>query len=62
MPATAPVDSALHDKRVAEALQLQRSRAAAADALKAKNKVPFVALLLIDLRDAFSLHYFILLK
>lgn len=57
-----PLDSALHDKRVAEALQLQRSRAAAADALKAKNKVPFVALLLIDLHDALSLHYFILLK
>lgn len=34
-----PLDSALHEKRVAEALQLQRSRAAAADALKAKTKV-----------------------
>jgi hypothetical protein len=34
-----PLDSALHDKRVAEALQVQRSRAAAAEALKAKTKV-----------------------
>ena len=34
-----PLDSALHDKRVAEALQSQRSRAAAAEALKAKTKV-----------------------
>jgi hypothetical protein len=34
-----PLDSALHEKRVADALQLQRSRAAAADALRAKSKV-----------------------
>ena len=39
-----PLDSALHDKRVAEALQLQRSRAAAADSLKAKSKVPLLLL------------------
>jgi hypothetical protein len=34
-----PLDAALHEKRVEEALQLQRSRAAAADALRAKTKV-----------------------
>jgi hypothetical protein len=34
-----PLDTALHEKRVADAMQLQRSRAAAADALKAKTKV-----------------------
>jgi hypothetical protein len=34
-----PLDSASHDKRVEEALRIQRSRAAAADALKAKSKV-----------------------
>ena len=44
-----PLDSALHEKRVADAMQLQRSRAAAADALKAKTKVPrfFVALIVL---------------
>ena len=38
-----PLDSALHDKRVAEALQSQRSRAAAAEALKAKTKVCIIS-------------------
>ena len=40
-----PLDSALHDKRVAEALQVQRSRAAAAEAVKAKTKVCIISAL-----------------